>query len=115
MLSFWGFVPARHFAVTLPRNSTNGKTDLATWNFYTNMTSKNNTVVNVLYKVMVKAYLPSVKNMELSLCLNTEDLIWFLSSLLKILFVVSLCTCYCLFFICTCRLCSALDANKDYI
>ena len=29
--------------------------DLATWNFYTNLISKNNTVVNVLYKVMVNS------------------------------------------------------------
>jgi len=29
--------------------------DLATWNFYTNLISKNNTVVNVLYKFMVNS------------------------------------------------------------
>jgi len=29
--------------------------------------------------------------MELSLCQNTDDLIWFLSSLLTILFIVSFC------------------------
>lgn len=35
--------------------------DLATWNFYTNLTSKNNPAVDVLYKVMV-----SVKDVELN-------------------------------------------------
>jgi len=37
----------------------------------------------------VKAYFSSVRNTELTLCQNIEGLMWCLSSLLKILFVVS--------------------------